>query len=148
MQKAAGPNALEDILRIRVDKVLPLVHQIFANLLRLLQRERSFDLFHRALPKLRRQATPDRLRETVELVREPVALLRRHTRGRDDVTACRLKRINEEEAEDFAVAGLGAVDEREGRHAVLVEVGKGDGASIPRRERVVVLDAGTVAVRR
>ena len=96
------------------------------------------------LPQLGRKVLKSTLvvSRFLELVEDPVLLLRRDARRRDDGR----ERVDEEEDEDLAVTGTGAIKEGEGGDSVLVDVGEDDAALRGRCERVVRLDKGVAAV--
>lgn len=147
-RKTRKGHALENDRRVLLDEELPLPHQLLPDLLRLLIPQQA-RIVKDVIPNLRRNPPHGTLLARLfdrqrDLASDPVALLRRDGRRRDDA----LERVNEEEDEDLAVAGFGRIDEGERRDLVLVDVRKSYAAVVGGREGIVGLDAGSIAKRR
>lgn len=123
-----GRHLLEHVLCTGRYSVLPLLHELLAHFCRILKGH-ELGKIEDLGPELggeRRElvlgANDPRLED---LVLDPLALLRGDVGGGRDA----LGRIDEEEDEDLAVAGLGRVDEAERRDLVLKDVREADGAT-------------------
>lgn len=77
-----------------------------------------------------------------ERLAPPISLLGRHVRRADDAD----RRVDEEEREDLAVAGLRGVRELEGGDLVLDDVGEGKEAALQAGDGTGLLDGGAVRV--
>lgn len=131
-----------EIAFLRLLQRAPLLHQLQPQLLRVVHRDRELvQLPDHHVLQLGRQLA-QRLSAQVDLLVPPVPPLGRDVGRGDDADV----RVDEEQGEDLAVARAGAVGQREGRDAVLQDVGEGEEAVLEARDAAQLLRGRAVAV--
>lgn len=129
------------VLVIPHPKILPRFTQLPPHLPRFPLTHQSLRLLQNTLAQLHREPAPNR--RLSERAADPPHLLGGHSgRGQDRADV----RVNEVECEDGEMPGAGGVGELEGREAVLVDIGEGEGVPVAEDDGAELLVARVVVV--